>query len=182
MNERVFNKDHRLLRDKARLAMLEVDRVVALSLEGIGATSALDIGTGTAIFAEAFANAGLSVGGIDLNPAMIEEAKRLLPSGDFRLGGAEAIPFEAKTFDLVFLGHVLHEVDDPAKTLTEAARVGKKRIAVLEWPYVNQEKGPPLPHRLSPEAVASAAKSAGIALVKTVALQSLVLYLMDLGV
>jgi ubiquinone/menaquinone biosynthesis C-methylase UbiE len=181
MNERVFNKDRHQLRDKARMEMLEVDRVVSLSVEGIHAQTALDVGTGTAIFAEAFSKTGIAVAGIDINGEMVEEAKLMVPSADFKIGSAENIPYEAQKFDLVFLGHVLHETDDPVKALAEARRVGVKRIAVLEWPFVEQEKGPPLARRLKPEDVSRFAELAGLGKVREIPLRHLALYIMDIG-
>ena len=58
------------------MALLEVPRVVDLCLEGIEASRALDVGTGTGIFAEAFAARGLQAIGIDPNPGLLEAARR----------------------------------------------------------------------------------------------------------
>ncbi len=52
-------------------------------------------------------------------------------------------------FEVAFLGHVLHETDDPVRALSEARRVTTVRVVVLEWPYVQEEEGPPLEHRLT---------------------------------
>ena len=78
------------------------------------------------------------------------------------------------------MAHLLHEVDDPAITLKEASRVGKKRIAVLEWQYRKEEIGPPLGHRLRPEDVGAAALKVGLKSVKPIILKSLVLYIIDI--
>ena len=181
MNERVFNKDHTQLRDKGRTALLEIDRVVGLSIEHLKAKTVLDVGTGTALFAEAFARHGLKVAGIDISETMIDEAKRLVPTGEFKIGSAEKIPYESQSFDIVFLGHVLHETDDAALALSQARRVGRKRVAILEWPYMEQEKGPPLSHRLKPEDIARFAKQAGLGNVQAIPLRYLSLYLMDIA-
>jgi ribosomal protein L11 methylase PrmA len=66
------------------MALLEVDRVVAISLAELEVKNALDVGTGTAVFAEAFANLGLDVTGIDLNPEMTEWARRHVPVDGWR--------------------------------------------------------------------------------------------------
>ena len=50
-HERRFNGAADRLRAADRVARLEVPRVVALSLAGLTATSVLDVGTGTGIFA-----------------------------------------------------------------------------------------------------------------------------------
>jgi ubiquinone/menaquinone biosynthesis C-methylase UbiE len=149
------------LRSPHRTALLEIDRVVALVLEGLRATRVLDVGTGTGIFAEAFAAKGLVVAGIDANAGLLPTAKRFVPTGKFAQATAEAIPFGDEVFDLAFLGHVLHEADDPVAALKEARRVSTQRVAVLEWPYVEEEQGPPLAHRLSVDSVVSMARRAG---------------------
>ena len=100
------------LRDPERVAMLEVDHVVDLCLEGLDAARVLDVGTGSALFAEAFAARGLAVAGVDILPEMVEAARQFVPEGDFRLGPAEALPFPDDSCDLVFMSGVLHEAED----------------------------------------------------------------------
>ncbi len=153
MNERTFHGDIERLRDPKRLALLEADCVVALTLDGIEAKNVLDVGVGSGIFAHAFAARGLAVAGIDTNPEMIPIARKYVPGGDLRQASAEALPYPEHSFDLVFLGFVLHETDDAVKTLSEARRVARKRVAILEWPYLEEEGGPPLAHRLKSEQV-----------------------------
>jgi ubiquinone/menaquinone biosynthesis C-methylase UbiE len=179
MNERVFHGAADRLRRPERIALLELDRVVALSIEGQTAQSMLDVGTGTGVFAEAFAKAGLRVAGIDINEELLNKAQGYIPAGDFRTGSAEAIPFEDRSYDITFLGHVLHEADNLTAALGEARRVARMRVAVLEWPYIKEEMGPPLAHRLRGEDIEAAAQSAGFAKVETVRLQHMVLIRMD---
>ena len=161
--------------------MLEIDRVVSLSVEHLKVSSVLDVGTGTALFAEAFAKKGATVAGIDIKDDMVNEAKRLLPEGDFRVGSAEKIPYNDGSFDLVFLGHVLHETDDTTKALSEARRVARKRVVVLEWPYLEEKLGPPLAHRLRPDQVMDSATSAGFKKVEDILMKHMVLYRMDIS-
>jgi SAM-dependent methyltransferase len=82
-------------------------------MDGLSIKSMLDIGTGSGVFAEEFFKRSLSVAGIDLNPGMVEIAKGYVPEGEFKIAKAEEIPFKDKSFDLVFMGLVFHEVDDP---------------------------------------------------------------------
>lgn len=180
MNERVFNKEIERLRDPSRLKILEIERVVDLSndMNSFENISVLDVGTGTGVFAEAFAKRNCKVAGIDINYIMVEEAKRIVPTGNFQLGSAEKIPFDKSTFDIVFLGGVLHETDNLLQALTEARRVAKKRAVALEWPYVNSEIGPPLTHRLKSEEIIFNANQAGFKQIEMIALQHLVLYIM----
>lgn len=172
-------KDVDRLRQPERLERLEVGRVMDLCREGLEIHSALDIGTGSGVFAEAFAGQGLEVAGIDENPSMLEAARRHVPGADLRQASAESLPFAGKTFDLAFLGLVLHEVDDPARTLAEARRVSRERVAALEWPYREEEAGPPLAHRLKEETVRALAEAAGFTKVETLELKQLVLYRMQ---
>ncbi len=181
-HERRFHGTADRLRSPERLALLEVDRVVSLALEGLDAASVLDVGTGSAIFAEAFAARGLAAAGIDPNPAFLEAARGHAAGVDFREGIAEAIPFEDDTFDLCFLGHVLHETDDPVAALREARRVSKARVAVLEWPFREEEDGPPLKHRLPVETVLQLAMEAGLGHVEHISLAHMDLYRMAVDV
>jgi len=160
MNERRFQGKAARLHAAERVASLEVDQVVALALEGLTATTVLDIGTGTGIFAEAFARLGLKATGIDANPDLLRVARSRLPSAQFCEGTAENLPFEDVSFDLAFLGHLLHEVDVPLDALKEARRVARGRVVVLEWPYRAEKQGPPLDHRLRPETILSLADTA----------------------
>jgi len=150
------------LRAPSRLALMEIPRVVTLSLEGLTAARVLDVGTGTGVFAEAFARRGLEVTGIDPNSELLSLARGHVPGARFLAGVAEKLPFEDQSFDLVFLGHVLHETDDRHATLAEARRVARLRVAILEWPYVEEEQGPPLGHRLQPSEIVSVAQGAGL--------------------
>ncbi|MGB8295600.1 MAG: class I SAM-dependent methyltransferase, partial [Polyangia bacterium] len=138
--------------------------------------SVLDVGTGSGIFAEAFSSRVKNVAGIDPNPEMLKTAKAFVPAGTFHNGTVEDIPSEDNSFDLVFLGHVLHESDDIIKALSESRRVAKQRVCVLEWPYRQEESGPPLEHRLSTKEVLDAAQQVGFSSLETIQLQHMVLF------
>jgi ubiquinone/menaquinone biosynthesis C-methylase UbiE len=151
MHEKRFAGEIERLRSAERVERLEVERVTALCLEGQQPTSVLDVGTGSGLFAGSFSNHGLKVSGVDANPEMLAAARQFVPTGDFREGTAEALPYPDGSFDLVFLGLVLHESDEPLKSLQEARRVARQRVCILEWPYREGLFGPPLAHRLKPE-------------------------------
>jgi ubiquinone/menaquinone biosynthesis C-methylase UbiE len=159
--ERRFHGAAQDLRSPARVALLQVATVVRLSLEGALIRSVLDVGTGSGIFAEAFAGQALRVTGIDANEEMLRVARAAIPGVVFREAVLEELPFGKRSFDLVFLGHVLHETDDPFKALREARRVARERVAILEWPYRREQQGPPLHHRLPADKIESLAKAAG---------------------
>ena len=175
-HERRFHGVPRRLRSADRIALLEVPRVVALSMEGLAVTGVLDVGTGTGVFAEAFAKLDSEVAGIDTNADLLAIARTYSPAGQFREAPAEAIPFPDRSFDLVFLGHVLHETDRPLQALMEARRVARSRVAILEWPYRAEQRGPPLSHRLRPEVVRDLAAQAGYTGVEAIELTHMDFY------
>jgi ubiquinone/menaquinone biosynthesis C-methylase UbiE len=180
MHERRFNREIERLRDPERVARLEVQHVVDLTLENLaGVKTVLDIGTGSGLFAENFSARGLAVTGIDANPEMLPAARHHAHSGAFQEAVAEELPFEDGSFDLVFMGLLLHETDDAQTALSEAHRVASKRVAILEWPDEEQSFGPPREHRLSHEKITMLAKQAGFKEVKCVRLESLALYRID---
>lgn len=176
MHERRFKAEIGRLRSPERVALLEVDRVIDECLRGINVRSVLDVGTGSGIFAEGFAKRGISVTGIDPNPEMLKAAKQFVAEGKFRKGTVEEIPCKDKSFDVVFLGHVLHESDDVAKALAETRRCAFQRVVVLEWPFREEEIGPPLDHRLDPANVEAIARRIGFQHVKTIELMHMILF------
>ncbi len=175
-HDRRFQGQADRLRAPERLVRMEVPRVATLSIDGIAVESVLDIGTGTGVFAEAFAAQGLAVTGIDVNAELLELARQTVPTAQFKQAPVEQIPFADRSFDLAFLGHVLHEADDPVAALKEAHRVARHRVAILEWPYRQEEKGPPLEHRLRPEFVTKLARQAGFPGVETIHLEYMDFY------
>jgi ubiquinone/menaquinone biosynthesis C-methylase UbiE len=180
MHEKRFNREIERLRDPERIARLEIDRVVDLALEGLNdIQSVLDIGTGSGLFAEKFAEKGFQVTGLDANPEMLPAAQKYVPSATFKEGNAELLPFSDGSFDLIFMGLLLHETDDIESTFREAHRVALKRLAILEWPYEEQLFGPPLEHRVSNEKMTASAKLAGFTKIHNIRLESLILYIFD---
>jgi ubiquinone/menaquinone biosynthesis C-methylase UbiE len=176
MHEKRFNGKVERLRAPERVALLEVERVVSLSLEGAELKTVLDMGVGSGLFAESFDRHGLKVAGLDVNPEMISAARQFVPEGDFRQGIVEDVPYPDNSFDLVFFGLVLHEADEPLKALQEARRVLRKRVCILEWPYRGQEFGPPLGNRLNPIIIAEMAQQAGYTQLESTLLDQLVFY------
>lgn len=174
-NERVYNRGVDMLRSPDRTARLEVERVVDLCLSD-NIKSVLDIGTGSALFAETFYKQGIKVSGIDTNPEMIKAAEQFVPEGQFKLAPAENLPFPENSFDLTFFGVVFHEVDDYLKALSEAYRVSVKSTAILEWFYRIEDFGPLLEHRLKSEFMKEIAIKTGYRNFEEIKLNNLVLY------
>lgn len=178
---RTFHGKIDQLRAESRVKLLEVERVVELTLEKLFVTKMLDVGCGSGLFSESFAFRKINVTGIDTNPDMIKAASDYVPSAKFQEAVAEKLPFEDKSFDLVFLGHVLHECEDQLEALREARRVAALRVAVLEWPYKEEEMGPPIDHRLKAEKVKSLSSKAGLKKFEKISLNHMVLYRFDLS-
>lgn len=171
-----FDGSPEFLRRPERLAVLEVDRAVTLALEGLtGARTVLDMGTGSGVFAEAFARRGLRAVGLDLRHGMLLAAREACPEAAWVQADMEQPPFPSGAFDLVFFGVALHEAGDLEGLLRQARRLARRRVAALEWPKEPQPLGPPLHHRLSPAQV-TAARRVGFAQVETLRLTHLVLY------
>jgi ubiquinone/menaquinone biosynthesis C-methylase UbiE len=180
-HERRFQGEAERLRSADRIALLEVNRVVSLSIEGLSAVrSVLDVGTGTGVFAEAFSKSVKVVTGIDTNAELLAIARMFVPGAQFQEALAEKIPFADRSFDLVFLGHVLHETDSPLKALKEARRIARSRVVILEWPYLEEGQGPPLEHRLRPEVIEDLAGKANFRLVECIKLAHMDLYRLTL--
>jgi ubiquinone/menaquinone biosynthesis C-methylase UbiE len=176
MSNKIYKGTPEQLRLPERIARLDIERVSELCLEGIYVTKMLDVGTGSGVFAEAFALRNINVTGIDSSSEMVAMASKQVPDAVFKEGTAESLPFKNKSFDLVFLGTVLHESDDPVLALKEAKRVATSRVAVLEWPYIDEPFGPPLSHRLLPETVREFALKAGLDKFEVIPLSHTVLY------
>jgi SAM-dependent methyltransferase len=164
------------LRAPERLERLEVGRVVDQVLDGTHTHTAIDVGTGSGVFAEEFSRRELMVTGIDANAWMLHSARHYVPEGNFVQAIAEDLPFADNAFDVVFLGLVLHETDDLLKTMMEAHRVAKVCVAVLEWSYQAEEFGPGLEERLRGEDMELLGRRAGFGPIEVLPLQKLVLY------
>ena len=137
--------------------------------------TALDIGAGTGFFAipatEIVGSAG-RVLAVDTSLEMLAELASFVPleladrldriqSEEYR------IPLDSGVADVALLAFVTHEVDEPARLLTEATRLIKPggHILVLDWdPDVEPPPGPPTEVRLAADAAAEALGAAGATL------------------
>ena len=176
MHDRRFHGELEKLRSPERIARLEVENVIRMSLDGISPKTIIDVGTGTGLFAEAFTKAGLVVTGIDVNAEMVDAARQHVQEGQFLEALAEELPFSDGSFDIVFLGLVLHETDAPLKALTEARRVARERVVILEWPYREEDNGPPIKERLRSEEITRLLRQAGFLTVDRVSLNHVDFY------
>ena len=88
----------------------------------------LDVACGPGLMACAFAKVARHVTGIDLTPAMIEQAKFLqqshgLTNLTWHLGDVLPLPFPDAAFSLVFTRYSFHHFLDPKAVLAEMVRV-----------------------------------------------------------
>jgi SAM-dependent methyltransferase len=105
---------------------LEHDAVQALAGDLHG-RDLLDVGCGDGAWAVEAARAGARVVAVDLDPAMVEATRRRAADVgvhlETRVADALALPFDAGSFDQVWLITVLCLVRDPEAAVAEAARV-----------------------------------------------------------
>ena len=104
----------------------------------------LDVGTGTGLLSLILAEMGYDVVGIDLSEEMIERAKEKAADRGvelkikFKVGDAEALPFESGVFDAIVNRAVLWTLPEPKKALDEWKRVlkpGGKLCFFLHEPH-----------------------------------------------
>ena len=88
----------------------------------------LDVGCGTGTGLVPYVDAGCSAVGVDVSPAMLEQARQRLGDGaELHLADGGVLPFDDDSFDLVLTTMVLQEeaAADRVAFLTEMARVAK---------------------------------------------------------
>lgn len=111
----------------------------------------LDVGCGTGTGLAHYAEAGCTVVGVDVSPAMLEKAKaRLGNRAELHLTDGGTLPFDDDRFDLVTTSMVLHEVPADARDIfvTEMARIAKPkgRMLLIDFSFGRSRgwKGPTL--------------------------------------
>jgi ubiquinone/menaquinone biosynthesis C-methylase UbiE len=106
--------------------------------------SVLDVACGTGVLArETAALAGPGhVTGLDRNEGMLAVARRLSPDIAWRLGLAEALPFDDGSFDRVLSQFGLKFFDDRTAALKQMRRVGKPGGAMLVAVWDRLEHSP----------------------------------------
>ena len=140
----------------ARLAAHSAEDSLRLVREaaGIGPNDAvLDVACGPGIVACDFARHASRVTGIDLTPAMIEQARAIqakegLSNLDWRVGDVSALPFASHSFDVAFTRYSFHHLLDPAGALSELARVARPRgrVVVVDVYSSSPEQGAAYDH------------------------------------
>src|SRR5258708_3181134 len=85
--------------------------------------NALDVGCGEGRFCRMLRAAGVAPTGIDPTKSLLDVARRRDPCGDYRLGRAERLEFEAASFDLVVSYVTLVDIADFRTAIRQMARV-----------------------------------------------------------
>ena len=105
-----------------RLFPIEEPPVRAL-IETLPPGTVLDAGCGTGRYSTMLADRGHEVIGVDQSGAMLDIARKKLPSADFRGGDLTALPLPGCSVDAVVCALALVHVPDVASALREFARV-----------------------------------------------------------
>ena len=180
MFSKLFEEKIYKLRRADRIAELEVSRVVGFVQPKKPNEKLLDIGTGSALFAESFCQMGYKVTGVDADPDMLVAARHYLPQADFLVAAAENLPLAAKSFDISFMGMVLHETKKPMTSLIEAKRVTRQMVFVLEWPPPEITDPPPPAPRISPDEMKDMVRKIGFSDLTIHPLNKMILYLIHI--
>lgn len=122
------------------------DHFIEENLPALAGKSVLDAGCGTGKFCVRAAERGASlVKGIDLSPAMIGEAKKNCPSGEFEYADLSGVSIGPGRFDVVICGLVLGHIENHKTVLfklIEALKNGGSLIITDFHPHqtANQAK------------------------------------------
>jgi len=95
----------------------------------------LDIACGPGYVADAAANRGATVLGVDFSASMVAHAQRRHPGIEFREGDAEQLPLGSGLFDTAAMNFGILHLGQPEKALVEACRILRDggRFAFSVW-------------------------------------------------
>jgi SAM-dependent methyltransferase len=95
-------------------------------VSALGATSILDVGCGRGEWVEALREAGIQAVGLDTSHSI------KLSNPHIKHGRASALPFEDQSIDLVVSEFAAHHFENLAGHLSEAFRVARLGVAILD--------------------------------------------------
>jgi len=94
---------------------------------GLAGSDVLEVGCGSGIAVQLFAEAGANVTAVDLTPWAVETTQARLDAfgleGEVLEADGESLPFPDASFDLVFSWGVIHHTSDTEQALGELVRV-----------------------------------------------------------
>jgi SAM-dependent methyltransferase len=114
-----------------------------LAVDGLSPTRVLDVGTGTGVAALALADwfPSAEVTGVDLSPAMLEEARRKGGRVRWEVADAAQLPFGDASFDLVVLMNAVPFFDELARVTAPGGTVAFSFSRGSETPiYVGDDR------------------------------------------
>jgi ubiquinone/menaquinone biosynthesis C-methylase UbiE len=98
-----------------------------VDFDDLAGKDVLEVGCGSGIAVQLFAEAGARVTAVDLTPWAVETTRARLDAfdldGNVIEADAEALPFDVASFDLVFSWGVIHHTTDMQRALRELVRV-----------------------------------------------------------
>ena len=117
--------------DEERSLHAAAGTVEAVILDAVGDRPlgrVLDVGTGTGRMLQLLADRADRAVGLDASHSMLSVARANLDrigtrNWELRQGDVHSPPLDRESFDLVVIHQVLHYLDDPARALSEAARL-----------------------------------------------------------
>ena len=110
-----------------------------VDFEGLAGKDVLEVGCGSGIAVQLFAEAGANVTAVDLTPWAVDTTRRRLRAfglvAEVVEGDGENLPFEDESFDLVFSWGVIHHSSDMSRALRELVRVCRRggRVVVMVY-------------------------------------------------
>lgn len=117
-----YDEGRRLLEQNTSLWM---NLISTYSGAGPGAR-VLDLGCGTGRFAVPMSTQlDYRVTGVDSSPDMLEKARAKDPDGrmTWEVGNADDIRYGEASFEMVFISHLMHHVDDPSQVVKSCHRI-----------------------------------------------------------
>ena len=109
----------------------------------------LDLGCGPGTITAGLARRARSVIGVDTSAEMVESARHLAAesgadNASFQVGSAYELPFDDKSFDVVYAHQVTQHLADPVRALREARRVLRPGglVAVRDTDYQTMVHAP----------------------------------------
>src|SRR6516165_8310565 len=123
-------------------AMIKDEAVLRLIVEAASPRpddTVLDVACGPGLVVCAFAPHVRLATGIDLTPAMLEEARKAVAQRRLRNvaldnGDVYALPYDDGSFSIVIARYTFHHLLDPLAALQEMARVCAPGGRILAWP------------------------------------------------
>jgi SAM-dependent methyltransferase len=167
--------------DPARIARLDDpgrldDLIPRVMWEALGRPDTdviVEVGAGTGVFSEQFALLAPDaiVYAADTDQRMLDwiarvraplvDARRIVPV----LSSETSVPVPDASADLVVMVNLHHELDDPAATYRDAARMLRPggRVLVVDWAKRETPHGPPVAARAKPSEIEALLVAAGFA-------------------